>query len=195
MKSGINLHAREFLWHISFPFAASLFLHFFAMYFCRRQSWRGKKYKLGTCWLLNQIWLFNKFGQPDEPFPNWKASKSVDQQILLSLETSCDGFESPKFVKGLVGNPFSRNSWVQTSEFWLVEEKNPRSWSSKVLPSRTGDHRFSILLQLSFNNFFLNSLRDDLTQHFTNFEPYNQSNHEFYTVQKWGSTDCEDLTL
>ena len=39
----------------------------------------------------------------DKPFPNFKASKSVDRRTLCSSGTSCDGFYSSKIVKGLVG--------------------------------------------------------------------------------------------
>ena len=35
-----------------------------------------------------------KFESPLDPFRNFKSSKSADQQILRSSETSCDGFLS-----------------------------------------------------------------------------------------------------
>ena len=40
---------------------------------------------------------------PDEPFPSFRGSKSVDRRILCSSGTSRDGFESSEHVKGLVG--------------------------------------------------------------------------------------------
>ena len=38
----------------------------------------------------------------DEPFHNFRESKSVDQRIVCSPVTSCDGFESSKIVIGHV---------------------------------------------------------------------------------------------
>ena len=42
---------------------------------------------------------------PDEPFPNFRASKSVDRRILCSSESSNDGSQSSKMGKGLVNKP------------------------------------------------------------------------------------------
>ena len=41
---------------------------------------------------------------PDEPFPNFRASRSGDRRTLCSSGSSCDGFWSYKIVKGFVGH-------------------------------------------------------------------------------------------
>ena len=37
---------------------------------------------------------------PDEPFPNFRASKPVDRRFLCSSGSSRDGFQNKKKVKG-----------------------------------------------------------------------------------------------
>ena len=44
-----------------------------------------------------------RWALPDEPFHNFRASRSGDRQMLCSSGTSCDGFWSSKIVKGFVG--------------------------------------------------------------------------------------------
>ena len=65
-------------------------------------------------------------GGPDEPFHNFKTSKSSDQGILCSSGTSWDGLQRLKIVIGLVGGiiialvlPIT-NTFVAHSSVFLV---------------------------------------------------------------------------
>ena len=51
---------------------------------------------------------------PDEPFSNFRASKSVVRPILFRSGTSCNGFQSSKIVEGLVGS-YTLLIWQQRS--------------------------------------------------------------------------------
>ena len=54
---------------------------------------------------------------PDEPFHNFRASKSVDRRILCTSGASCDGFWSSNIGKWFVGwlhENICRNYWHPT---------------------------------------------------------------------------------
>ena len=94
--------------------------------------------------------LINKL--PDEPFHNFRASKSMDRAILCSSGTSCGGFQSSKVVKGQSGTAclLARLPWcnfvITTINRWhshhvhLGSTKTimvfiPFLWISNVLPT------------------------------------------------------------
>ena len=67
-------------------------------------------------------------GGPDEPFHNFRASRSGDWPILCSSETSWDGFWSFKNVKVFVGEarctrPTLPPFWAPKSDIWSLGSK------------------------------------------------------------------------
>ena len=67
---------------------------------------------------------------PDEPFHNFRASKSGDRLLLCSSGPSSDGFWGSKVVKGSVGSARSSNKlWAH----YIIAQK-PSSFSSSKMP-------------------------------------------------------------
>ena len=85
---------------------------------------------------------------PDEPFLNFRASRSGDRRILCNSRTSCNGFWSVKVVKGLVGfcwyhfkqsdlcNFFSFLLYFPTSPFTILEPQDQEIGEFYVIQER-----------------------------------------------------------
>ena len=71
-----------------------------------------------------------ELSRPDEPFPNFKATKSADWRIQCSSGMSCDGFEVPKLWKGSSGGQADR---IQSCHHYFHSSQLLNTRARKVL--------------------------------------------------------------